>query len=297
MTEIGDFGAIVLAVSATVFVALLGMRLADKLSLPYAAVFLVGAALLSELATELQTVLSVQEVERIAVVALVVILFDGGLHIGVARFRRSAAPILALGFLGTFLTAGAVALAARYLLGFSWIEAGLVGAAIAPTDPAVTFSVFGGREVRGRAGTILEGEAGMNDPVGIALMIGMIELASEDDGSLWIVASEFAVEMTLGLAVGVAGALLLLPVVRRVRLTGTALYPIRVLAAAGIVYGLAAVVGGSGFLAVFVAGILLGDAAMPQKGEIESFHSSLAGLAEIAAFVALGLTVSIGELD
>jgi len=297
VTEIGDFGAIVLAVSATVFVALLGMRLADKLSLPYAAVFLVGAALLSELATELQTVLSVQEVERIAVVALVVILFDGGLHIGVARFRRSAAPILALGFLGTFLTAGAVALAARYLLGFSWIEAGLVGAAIAPTDPAVTFSVFGGREVRGRAGTILEGEAGMNDPVGIALMIGMIELASEDDGSLWIVASEFAVEMTLGLAVGVAGALLLLPVVRRVRLTGTALYPIRVLAAAGIVYGLAAVVGGSGFLAVFVAGILLGDAAMPQKGEIESFHSSLAGLAEIAAFVALGLTVSIGELD
>jgi len=81
-----------------------------------------------------------------------------------------------------------------------------------------------------------------------------------------------------------------------VRLTGPALYPIRVLAGAGIVYGLAAVLGGSGFLAVFVAGILLGDAAMPQKGEIESFHSSLAGLAEIAAFVALGLTVSVGHL-
>ena len=103
--------------------------------------------------------------------------------------------------------------------------------------------------------------------------------------------------MTLGLVVGLAGALLLLPVVRRVRLTGPALYPIRVLAGAGIIYGLAAVVGGSGFLAVFVAGIVLGDAAMPQKGEIESFHSSLAGLAEIAAFVALGLTVSMGDLD
>jgi cell volume regulation protein A len=296
VTEIGDFGAIVLAVSAIVFVALLGMRLADRLSLPYAALFLVGAALVSELVTDLQTVLSVQEVERIAVVALVIILFDGGLHIGISRFRRSAKPILALGFVGTFLTAGVVALAARYLLGFSWIEAGLVGAAIAPTDPAVTFSVFGSREIRGRAGTILEGEAGMNDPVGIALMIGMIELAGEDDGSLWIVASEFAVEMVLGFAVGVSCALLLVPVFRRVRLTGAALYPIRVLAAAGIIYGLAAVLGGSGFLAVFVAGILLGDAAMPQKGEIESFHSSLAGLAEIAVFVALGLTVSIGHL-
>lgn len=113
-------------------------------------------------------------------IALIVILFDGGLHIGLTRFRRSAAPILALGVLGTFATAGLVTLAAHYLLDFSWIASGLIGAAIAPTDPAVTFSVLGGREIRGRAGTILEGEAGTNDPVGIALMIGMIELATED---------------------------------------------------------------------------------------------------------------------
>jgi cell volume regulation protein A len=297
MTEITEFGAIVLAVSAAVFVALLGMRVADRVSLPYAAVFLVGAAVLSEAIPSLQDALAIEQVERLTVLALVIILFDGGLHIGLGRFRRSAGPILALGVLGTFLTAGVVALAAHHLLGFSWIESGLVGAAVAPTDPAVTFSVFGAREIRGRAGTILEGEAGTNDPVGIALMIGMIELAQEDDGNLSIVAGEFAVEMAIGLAVGIAGALLLLPVVRRVRLTGPALYPIRVLAGAGIVYGLAAVAGGSGFLAVFVAGIVLGDAAAPRKGEIEDFHSSLAGLAEIAAFVALGLTISLGDLD
>jgi len=83
---------------------------------------------------------------------------------------------------------------------------------------------------------------------------------------------------------------------RSVRLTAPALYPIRVLAGAGIVYGLAAVVGGSGFLAVFVAGVLLGDAAAPRKGEIEDFHASLAGLAEIGAFVALGLSVGVGSI-
>jgi cell volume regulation protein A len=296
MTEISDFGAIVLAVSATVFLALLGMRLADRISLPYAALFLIGSAILSELVPALQDVLSIENVERLAVVALVVILFDGGLHIGARRFRRSAGPILALGILGTFLTAGIVALAAHYLLGFDWIEAGLVGAAIAPTDPAVTFSVFGAREIRGRTGTILEGEAGMNDPVGIALMIGMIELAKTDGGSLWIVAEEFVVEMALGLVVGIAGALLLLPVIRRVRLTGPSLYPIRVLAGAGMIYGLTAVLGGSGFLAAFVAGIVLGDAAAPRKGEIESFHESIASLAEIAVFVALGLTISLADL-
>ncbi len=297
LTEIGDFGEIILAVSATVFMALLGMRLADRFSLPYAALFLIGAAVISYLWTDLQDVLSVRDVERIAVVALVLILFDGGLHIGLGRFRRSLGPILGLGIVGTFLTAGVVAVAAHYVLGFTWIESGLIGAAVAPTDPAVTFSVFGAREIRGRSGTILEGEAGVNDPVGIALMIGMIELASEEDGSLFVVAEEFAIEMALGLVVGIAGALLLQPVFRRVPLTGPALYPIRVLAGAGIIYGLAAVIGGSGFLAVFVAGVVLGDSAMPRKGEIEGFHASLAGLAEIAVFVALGLTITVGDLD
>jgi cell volume regulation protein A len=296
VSEITDFGAIVLAVSAAFFVALLCMRLADRASLPYAALILVVAALATAAWTDLQSAVTVEEVQRLAVVALVVILFDGGLHIGAARFRRSLKPILALGIVGTFVTAGLVALAARYALGFSWIEAGLVGAAIAPTDPAVTFSVFAGREIRGRSGTILEGEAGMNDPVGIALMIGMIELAQEDDGSLWIVAREFAVEMTVGLAVGIAIALLALPVLRRVRLTGLALYPIRVLALAGLVYGVAAVAHGSGFLAVFVAGIVLGDAAMLRKGEIESFQSSVSVLAEIAVFIALGLTIAEADL-
>ena len=296
MTEVTDFGLIVLAVSAAVFVALLGMRLADRFSLPYAAVILIGTVVIAETATSLEDVVSIQQVERLTVVALVVILFDGGLHIGTRRFRQSAGPILALGVLGTFATAGVVAVLAHYLLGFDWVFAGLVGAAVAPTDPAVTFSVFGAREIRGRAGTILEGEAGMNDPVGIALMIGMIELATTDDAGFSIVVTEFAVEMSLGLLVGIAGAVALLPIMRHVRLTGPALYPIRVLAGAGIVYGLAAIAGGSGFLAAFVAGIVLGDVAAPRKGEIEGFLSSLAGLAEIAAFVALGLTVSLGDI-
>jgi cell volume regulation protein A len=297
VSEISDFGAVILAVSLAVFLALLGMRLAARVSVPYAAILLVGTAVVTALWTELQTAMSILEVERIAVLSLIVILFDGGLHIGAARLRGSLGPILGLGVAGTFLTAAFVALAARYILGFTWIEAGLVAAAIAPTDPAVTFSVFGGREVSGRAGTILEGEAGVNDPVGIALMIGMIELAHEPDGSLWIVAEEFAVEMTIGLGVGVAGALLVAPLLRRVRMTGPALYPIRVLAVAGALYGLASVAGGSGFLAVFVAGLLLGDTPLLRKDDIETFQSSLAGLAEIAVFVALGLTVSETDLS
>jgi cell volume regulation protein A len=293
MSEISDFGLIVLGVSATVFVALLGMRLADRFSLPYAAVILLAAVVASEVFTALQDVVTIQQVERLTVVALVVILFDGGLHIGLRRFRRSAGPIVALGVLGTFATAGIVALAAHYLLGFDWIFAGLIGAAVAPTDPAVTFSVFGSREVRGRAGTILEGEAGMNDPVGIALMIGMIELATSDDGSFWSVVSEFTVEMAAGTAVGVAGAAAIVALTPRLRLPSPALYPLQMLASAGVVYGAATLVHGSGFLAVFVAGILVGDRTLPHRAEIDGVLSSLGSLAEITMFVALGLTVDL----
>jgi len=296
MTEISDFGAIVLVVAAGASLALLGRAITERLAIPSAALFLVAAAATSDLFPELGDAISFVTVERIGVVALIVILFDGGLDIGWRRFRAAAVPILSLGVLGTFATAGLIAVAAHVLLDLSWITSGLLGAALAPTDPAVTFSVLGGREIGGRTGTILKGESGANDPVGIALMIGMIELATSDDGSFWTVVWEFAVEMAGGVAVGVAGAALLLPLMRRVSLPSPALYPLRMLAAAGVIYGAATLVHGSGFLAVFVAGILLGDRPLPHRREVDAFLSSLGGLAEIAMFVALGLTIDLTEL-
>jgi cell volume regulation protein A len=232
-------------------------------------------------------------VERIGVVALIVILFDGGARIGLRRLRVAALPTASLGIVGTFATAGLVTLAAHVLLGFSWTMAGLLGAAIAPTDPAVMFSVLGRREVAGRSGTILEAESGLNDPVGIALMIGMIDLAIHDDASFWTVVREFALEMSIGLAIGLAGAYALLLLMRYVRLPTAGLYPIRTLAAAGVIYGAASSLHGSGFLAVFIAGIVVGDSRFPYQQDVERFMTSLSSIAEIAVFVALGLTIDL----
>jgi potassium/hydrogen antiporter len=204
-------------------------------------------------------------------------------------------PIFTLGLLGTFATAGVIAVSAHYLFDFSWITAGILGAALSPTDPAVMFSVLGNKEIRGRTGTILEGESGVNDPVGIALMIGMIELAQDADASFWVVVEEFSLEMSVGLAVGLLGAVALRPLLR-FSLPSPALYPLRTLAAAGVIYGAAAAAHGSGFLAVFVAGVALGDADVPLRDQIERFHTSLASLAEVVVFVALGLTVDLTEL-
>ena len=296
MSEIPDFGLIVLVVAAGVSLALYGRAITERLAIPSAALFLVAAAVISDLVPRIDDEISFVTVERIGVVALIVILFEGGLDIGWSRFRSSAVPILSLGVLGTFASAALIAAAAHVLFDLSWITSGLLGAALAPTDPAVTFSVLGGREIRGRTGTILKGESGANDPVGIALMIGMIELATSDHGSFWSVVEEFAVEMAGGVAVGAAGAALLLPLMRRVPLPSPALYPLRVVAAAGVIYGAATLVHGSGFLAVFVAGILIGDRPVPHRREIDEFLASIGSLAEIAMFVALGLTIDLTEL-
>jgi cell volume regulation protein A len=292
--QLSDFGWTILLVSLAGSLAIALRVLSDRWAIPAAGILLIASAALSDLFEGLHDALSFVDVQRLCTVALIVILLDGGMHIGLRRFRAAAVPILSLGLLGTLGTTAVVAIAAHELLDVSWTVAGLIGAAVAPTDPAVTFAVLGRREIRGRSGTILEGESGFNDPVGIALMIGMVEFATTDDAGVASIVREVAVELAVGLAVGVAGGVVLLALMRRFPLPDSALYPLRVLLAAGVVYGVAAGLHGSGFLAVLVTGILIGDAAAPHKGEVERFHSALASLAEIAAFVALGLTVDLG---
>jgi cell volume regulation protein A len=290
MAELSDFGLVVLVVAGGVMLALLAAKLSERFPVPAPALFLFAALAIPVSLPHIQTV------ERIGVVAVVLILFDGGMLIGWRRFRRAVVPIAVLGIVGTLTTAVVVAVCAHFLLDVSWTLAGVIGAALAPTDPAVMFSILGNKEIRGRSGTILEGEAGVNDPVGIALVIGMVEFATTDGGSAWSVVEEFLLEMTIGLAVGVAGTALLVVFMRRVRLPSEGLYPLRTLAAAGLIYGLAAIAHGSGFLAVFIAGLALGELDVPYKRQIQRFHTSLASLAEIVVFVALGLTVNVTQL-
>jgi cell volume regulation protein A len=296
MHEVTHFGAIVLVVSGAFAVAVLSNKISERLRVPAAGFFLLAAALASDIWPTLGERLTIRDVERIAVVALIAILFDGGMRVGWRRFRESAVPIVSLGLLGTFATAGLMTLAARYLLDLEWQTAGLIGAALAPTDPAVMFSVFGRKEIAGRTGTILEGESGANDPVGIALMLGAVSLAQNDSTSVAGAMGDFFLQLGVGVAVGVVGSAFLAVALRRVVLPNPSLYPLRTLAFAGVIYGAATVAHGSGFLAVYIAGILIGDADIPAKRAIERFHTSLASLAEIVVFVALGLTVDLSAL-
>jgi cell volume regulation protein A len=295
MTDTGPFAELLFFTSLAAVVAVLSNRLTERLRVPAPALFLGAAAAAVAVLPGLEAPPE-RTVKRIVTVALLCILFDGGMHIGARRFRAAAGPIVIVGVAGTFLTTAAVAVVAHYGFDFSWYVAVLIGTAIAPTDPAVVFSVLGRREIAGRSATILEGESGANDPVGIALMVSLLTYGSLSGGALVKIGGEFALQMGVGAVLGVLGGRALLWFMRRVSLPSEGLYPLRTLACVLVLYGLTTLAHGSGFLAVFVAGIVLGDERAPFKREVERFGSALASLGEIVAFVVLGLTVDLKEL-
>ncbi|TDS80741.1 cell volume regulation protein A [Amnibacterium kyonggiense] len=288
------FAVVVLLAALALVAAIAVNALGSRIRVPAPALFLVVAAVVSNVVPDLERISLVVD-ERIVTVCLILILFDGGMHIGWRRFRATAGPITFVGALGTALTAAAVALIAHLLLGLDWQAALLLGAALSPTDPAVVFAVLGRKEVEGRSGTLLEGESGFNDPVGIALL-GVLLAAGTGVGAVVGGVGEFLLQMGVGIAVGAVGGLLLGWLQRRVRLPNEALYPLRTIAFAALIYGAATLLHGSGFLAVFLAGILVGDNRAPYEVEVRRFSSGLASLAEIIAFTVLGLSVSLDDV-
>jgi cell volume regulation protein A len=295
MEEIRDFAVVLVVCAGGLWLALVSTTLTARLRVPAPVVFLLAAAAISDIQPRLSDPVSIRDVERIGVVALIAILFDGGLQIGWRRLRPQIRPITLLGIVGTFLTAALGAVAAQIILPVSWTTAAIIGAALAPTDPAVMFSVLARRDIGGRVPTILEGEAGANDPVAIALVLALADYATTGASGVGG-AADVVVEMVVGAAVGIVGAMLLVRAMRRNPLPREGLYAVRTLAIAGLIYGGATLLHGSGFLAVFVAGVWIGDTRMPFKGEIERFHGALASLGEIVVFAALGLTIHLYDI-
>ncbi len=295
MHDLVPFAETVLLVALTVLLAVGSNRLAEWSRIPAPALFLVTAAIASDLIPRLDG-LDVVTNQRIVTAALVLILFDGGMHIGWKRMRPAAGGVLWLGVAGTVVTSAAIAVLVHELLDFEWRTALLLGAAVGPTDPAVVFSVLGRREITGRSGTLLEGESGANDPVGIALMVSLLAAGGTGWHAVGDGLGHFALQLLVGAVVGVVGGWLLLRLMRRLPLPSAALHPLQVIAGAFVLYGLATVLEGSGFLAVFLAGILIGDERAPYKREIEQFAGALASLSEIVAFVVLGLSVQVGPI-
>jgi cell volume regulation protein A len=233
----------------------------------------------------------------IGVAALALILFEGGLTSGIAEIRPVLRPAIGLALVGTLVTAMITGFGAAWALDLPLLEALLLGSILASTDAAAVFSVLRTSTLERKLARTLEGEAGLNDPVAILLVLGFIEWIRQPDYGLSDMVLQFAAELGIGLAAGLAVGWLAVQAFRRIRVDNAGLYPVASFAAAALGYGGAATLGGSGFLAVYLVGLALGTANVPAKRTIATFHQGLAWVAQIALFLTLGLLVFPSQLD
>lgn len=230
-------------------------------------------------------------------IALVLIIFEGGLTAGWSEIRPVLGTAASLATVGTLVTAAVAGFAAKFLFDLSTLEGMLVGAAIAATDSAAIFAVLRRSTLEKRLARSLEGESGMNDPVALLLVIGFIEWIQEPGYGLADMAGGMAIKLALGAAIGVALGRLAVATLDRIQLPSDGIYPVATIAIAGLAYGLAEVAHGSGFLAVYLTALALGSARIPARRTVVAFHQGLGWVAQIALFILLGLLVFPSSLN
>ena len=233
----------------------------------------------------------VELARTVGVVALAAILFEGGLSTSWRRLRRVAVPAVLLATVGVVVTALLTGVAAYYLFDLSWLESVLLGAVVASTDAAAVFATLRYTHIRQRLARTLEAETGLNDPVAIALTIGLIEWIDDPSfafGDLLVLVFQ---ELGLGLIVGVGLGAAALWIFARLPRSIEAFAPVASVSAAALSFGAADVIGGSGFLAVYLVGLAVGSTPSRYRRQLVNFHEGVAFLAQVAMFVVLGLLV------
>ena len=287
--------ALLLAVAGGAAAAALALEpLARRLGVPTPLAFLLGGLLLGELWDGSHAAARPDAIAVFGTVALVIILLQGGFACGLGAIRSQLAPVLTLGIAGTAATFALVALAAHAFIDLDWTQSLLLGAVLSPTDPAAVFAAVSRAGAGGaRIVRLLEAEAGFNDPVAIALTLALVGAAGSGhihaSSVAWSTARDLVVGSAVGLAAGVLAARLLGP-----RRPALAMAPaLAVLAGGFATFGVGALAHGSGFVAVYLYGLVLGDDGdLPEVEAVRAFGEQLASLAEIAMFVLLGVALA-----
>jgi cell volume regulation protein A len=232
-----------------------------------------------------------QLARQVGVTSLVAILYEGGLSTSWRRLRAVAAPALLLSTVGVFVTAGIAGAAAHGLFDLSWTMSLLLGAVVASTDAAAVFAVLRTTRLRRGLARTLEAESGANDPVAIALTLGLIAWSERPDYGAGDLTLLLVRQLGLGLAIGVALGLAATWVFARIPPSIGPFVPVASVAAAAVAFGAADAAHGSGFLAVYLVGLAVGSTPSRYRGQLVAFHVGVAYVAQVALFIVLGLLV------
>ena len=227
----------------------------------------------------------------VGIVGLAAILFEGGLSTSWRRLRRVAVPATLLATVGVVASTVLTGVAAYYLFDLSWLEAVLLGAVVASTDAAAVFATLRFTHIRRRLARTLEAETGLNDPVAIALTIGLIAWIEDPELAFPDLVVSVLEQLGIGLVIGVGLAIVALWVFARLPHSIGSFAPVASVAAGALSFGVADVAGGSGFLAVYLVGLAVGSTPSRHRSQLVAFHEGLAFLAQVTMFVVLGLLV------
>ena len=289
-------GQLILVTGALLAAALAASLLAGRIRVPGLVLFLgLGMAMGSD-GTGWIDFNDYEMARTIGIVALLLILFEGGLTAGFREIRPVLVPAMSLALVGTLATAAISGLVAAWLFDLSVLQGLLVGSIVSSTDGAAIFSLLRGSTLRRKLARTLEGEAGFNDPIAVLLVVGFLEWIEQPDYGALDMAVLLVTEIGIGAAVGLGVGWLSVQGLRRVALATAGLYPVATIMIAALAFGLADVLHGSGFLAVYLAGLALGSAQIPAKHTVTTFHPGLAWVAQIAMFMVLGLLVFPSQL-
>ncbi len=234
----------------------------------------------------------------VGTLALAIILFDGGLRTRASSFRVGLWPAVSLATVGVVVTAGITGVAAAWILGMHWLHGLLLGAIVGSTDAAAVFSLLHqrGMELKQRVGATLEIESGSNDPMAVFLTIALLDLLARGQTQVgWELLGDFVWQMGAGAAAGVLGGYVLGWIINRLDLA-TGLYPLLAMAGGLAVFGLVGIAGASGFLAIYIAGLVLGNRRLHAAQNILRVNDGLAWLSQIVMFLVLGLLVTPSAL-
>ena len=283
-------------VGGVLLLALVAVLVARRLSVPVLVLFLGLGMLLGSDGPGGIYFDDADLTRTLGTIGLIAILFEGGLTTDWRDLRRVLVPALLLSTVGVAATAGVVGVGAYYLFDLSWPAAFLLGAVVGSTDAAAVFATLRFTRLRRRVASLLGAESGANDPMAVALTLGLIAWIAEPAFGAADIGTLLLRQLELGLVIGVGIGLLAAHALPRLPTDLAPFAPVASVAAAALAFGTADAAGGSGFLSVYLVALWIGNTPMPLRRPIVAFHEGLAFLAQIALFIVLGLLVFPSQL-
>ncbi|SDJ41513.1 potassium/proton antiporter [Salimicrobium halophilum] len=289
--ELLESNQFLLLIALLLIISVVVTKFSSRLGVPSLVLFIAVGMIIGSDGLKIVYFDNAEVAQLIGVMALVVILFEGGMQTDWKDIRAVAVPSVALATIGVLLTTAIVAVTAKFIIDLTWLESFLVGSIVGSTDAAAVFAVLKGKNIREKVSSTLEAESGTNDPMAVFLTVTFIQLLAFEDTNVWVAIGSFFWQMGAGALTGVLIGYAASKALNHINLDSSGLYPLFALGFAFLAYSVSSLIESSGLLAVYVSAVVIGNGELAYRYSILRFHEGFGWMAQILMFILLGLFV------